>query len=141
MAITQAMCTSFKKELFEAVHDLTSGGDTIKLALYGESAELGPDTTAYTTTGEITDGAYTTGGYALTMVDPTTSGTTAIVDIVDLTVAATTLSARAGLIYNSSKANRAIAVLDFGSLRTNAQPDFQITFPAADASSAILRIG
>ncbi len=141
MSITQGMCTSFKAEILQAIHDITDGGDTIKLALYDSTADLGVTTTAYTTTGEISDGTYVAGGNTLTVIDPTTSGTVAFADFEDSVWSSTTLTARGGLIYNSSKADRAICVLDFGSDRTNTGADFTVTFPAGDAENAIIRIG
>ena len=123
MAITQAMCTSFKKEILEGVHNFkNSGGDTFKLALYAISsggkssttATLGATTTAFTTTGEIaSSGSYATGGGSLTRVDPTTSGTTAFTDFADLSFTTATITARGALIYNSSDSNKAVAALDF----------------------------
>lgn len=138
MAFTQSICTSFKKEILQGTHDLAN--DTIKIALYGSNASLDETTTAYTTTGEITDTDYTAGGYTLTLVAPTTSGTTAIADISNLTVTNVTLTAHGGLIYNSSQSNKAIAVVDFGGARTNTGSDFVLTFPAGDAENAIIRI-
>ena len=116
MAIAQAMCTSFKKELLEGVHNFkNSGGDTFKLALYAEgsggksstTATLGATTTAFTTTGEVANsGTYATGGGSLTKVDPTTSGTTAFTDFADLSFTTATITAMGALIYNSSDSNK-----------------------------------
>lgn len=138
MAITQAMCTSFKTELLGGVHDLDT--DTIKIALFTSSATLGAATTAYSTTNEVVGTGYTAGGNTLTGATITSSGTTAIVDFDNTTWAASTITARGAMIYNASKANRAIAVLDFGSDKTSTDGDFTIQFPVADASNAILRI-
>ena len=100
MAITQAMCTSFKKELLEGTHNfLNSGGSTFKLALYTSSATLGASTTAYATTNEVSSSGYSAGGSALTRVDPTTSGTTAFTDFADLTFSTATITANGALIY------------------------------------------
>lgn len=138
MAITQAMCTSFKTELLGGVHDLDT--DTIKIALFTSSATLDASTTAYSTTNEVSGTGYTAGGNTLTGATITSSGTTAIVDFDNTTWAASTITARGAMIYNSSKANRAIAILNFGSDKTSTDGDFTIQFPVADASNAILRI-
>ena len=150
MAIAQAMCTSFKKELLEGVHNFkNSGGDTFKLALYAEgsggksstTATLGATTTAFTTTGEVaSSGTYATGGGSLTRVDPSTSGTTAFTDFSDLSFTTATITAMGALIYNSSDSNKAVAVLDFTSNKTSTAGTFTIQFPTADASNAIIRI-
>ena len=150
MAITQAMCTSFKKELLEGVHNFkNSGGDTFKLALYAEgsggksstTATLGTTTTAFTTTGEVaSSGTYATGGGSLTRVDPTTSGTTAFTDFADLSFTTATITAMGALIYNSSDSNKAVCVLDFTSNKSSTSGTFTIQFPTADASNAIIRI-
>jgi|TARA_R100001440_G_scaffold27085_1_gene44537 hypothetical protein len=150
MAIAQAMCTSFKKELLEGVHNFkNSGGDTFKLALYAEgsggksstTATLGATTTAFTTTGEVaSSGTYATGGGSLTRVDPTTSGTTAFTDFADLSFTTATITAMGALIYNSSDSNKAVCVLDFTSNKTSTSGTFTIQFPTADASNAIIRI-
>jgi hypothetical protein len=150
MAIAQAMCTSFKKELMEGVHNFkNSGGDTFKLALYAEgsggksstTATLGATTTAFTTTGEVaSSGTYATGGGSLTRVDPSTSGTTAFTDFADLSFTTATITAMGALIYNSSDSNKAVCVLDFTSNKTSTSGTFTIQFPTADASNAIIRI-
>ena len=150
MAIAQAMCTSFKKELLEGVHNFkNSGGDTFKLALYAEgsggksstTATLGATTTAFVTTGEVaSSGTYATGGGSLTRVDPSTSGTTALTDFADLSFTTATITAMGALIYNSSDSNKAVAVLDFTSNKTSTSGTFTIQFPTADASNAIIRI-
>lgn len=133
------MCTSFKADLFGGVQDLDT--DVIKLALYTSSATLDASTTAYSATNEVPNsGSYTAGGGTLTGVAITTSGTTAIVDFSDLTFTSATITARGALIYNSSKSNKAIAVLDFGSDKTSTVGNFTIQFPAATASDAILRL-
>ena len=150
MAIAQAMCTSFKKELLEGVHNFkNSGGDDFKLALFAEgtgakgstTATLGAATTALVTTGEVTSsGSYSTGGASLTRVDPTTSGTTAFTDFADLSFTTATITAMGALIYNNSDSNKAVAVLDFTSNKTSTAGTFTIQFPTADASNAIIRI-
>ena len=150
MAIAQAMCTSFKKELLEGVHNFkNSGGDTFKLALFAEgsggksstTATLGATTTALVTTGEVaSSGTYATGGGTLTRVDPSSSGTTALTDFADLSFTTATITAMGALIYNSSDSNKAVAVLDFTSNKTSTAGTFTIQFPTADASNAIIRI-
>ena len=141
MAITQAMCTSFKKELLEGTHNFkNSGGSTFKLALFTSSATLGAATTAYATTNEATGTNYTAGGANLTRVDPSSSGTTALPDFADLTFSTATITANGALIYNSSASDKAVIVLAFGGDKTSTAGDFTIQFPAADASNAIIRI-
>jgi len=143
MAITQAMCTSFKKELLEGTHNFkNSGGGTFKLALFTSSATLGAATTAYATTNEVSSSGtnYTAGGNALTRVDPSTSGTTALTDFADLTFSTATITANGALIYNSSASDKAVIVLAFGGDKTSTAGDFTIQFPTADASNAIIRI-
>jgi hypothetical protein len=141
MAITTAMCTSFKKEVLEALHDFnTTSGSTFKIALYTSSANLGASTTAYSTTNEVVGTGYTAGGVTLTNIDPTTSGTTGFVDFADVTLTNASITAAGALIYNSSQSNRAVAVLSFGGDKTSTNGDFVIQFPTADASNAIIRI-
>tara|TARA_R100001086_G_scaffold247545_1_gene182061 strand:- start:139 stop:609 length:471 start_codon:yes stop_codon:yes gene_type:complete len=155
MAITQAMCTSFKSELLQGIHNFHNGsgggtttttgtGNTFKIALYTSSATMSATTTAYSSTNEVSGTNYSAGGNTLTNVDPTTSGTTALTDFADTTWSTASVTARGALIYNSSttagSANRAIAVLDFSADKTSTAGDFKITFPAADASNAIIRI-
>ena len=141
MAITQAMCTSFKKELLEGVHNFkNSGGGTFKIALYTSSATLGASTTAYATTNEVSGTGYSAGGGTLTRVDPTSSGTTAFTDFADETFSTATITANGALIYNSSASDKAVIVLAFGGDKTSTAGDFTIQFPAADASNAIIRI-
>jgi hypothetical protein len=140
------MCTSFKDELLEGVHDFrASGGDTFKLALYTNSASFTAATTAYTATNEVGDsGTYSAGGGTLTNVSPTTSGTTAFTDFADLSFTSATITARGALIYNTTPAhtytNPTVVVLDFGSDKTSTDGTFTIQFPTADASNAIIRI-
>jgi|TARA_B110000285_G_C15137499_1_gene628120 hypothetical protein len=155
MAISQAVCTSFKKELLQGVHNFTSGsgggtttttgtGNTFKIALYTSSASLDATTTAYSTTNEASGTGYDAGGKSLTNVTPTTSSTTALTDFADVTWSSSSITARGALIYNSSTAagaaNRGILVLNFGTDKASSSGDFTITFPTADASSAIIRI-
>ena len=150
MAITTAMCTSFKGELFSATHDFdASGGNSFKLALYaigsgGKSsttATLGASTTAFTTTGEVaSSGSYATGGSALTNVNPATSGTTGYTDFADLSFTTATITARGALIYNDTNSDKAVCALDFGGNKTSTAGTFTVAFPAAAASTAIIRI-
>lgn len=139
MAITQAMCSSFKQQILLGEHDLDT--DVLKIALYTSAATLGASTTVYTTSDEVANGnGYTTGGNTLAGATVSLSGTTAYVDFSDTTWAASTITARGALIYNSSKSNKAIAVLDFGGDKTSTNGNFTIQFPTNDASSAIIRI-
>ena len=149
MAITQAMCTSFKTELMTATHNFATNGNAFKLALYAEgsggksstTATLGAATTAFTTTGEVaSSGTYVTGGLALTKVAPTASGTTAFTDFGDRSFTTATITAMGALIYNDTNGDKAVAVLDFGSNKTSTSGTFTIQFPTADASNAIIRI-
>ena len=136
------MCTSFKKELLEAVHNFkNSGGSTFKLAMYTNSASFTAATTAYTTSNEVSGTNYTAGGAALTRVDPSTSSTTALTDFADLTFSNATVTARGALIYNdSASGDPTVVVLDFGGDKTSTAGDFTVVFPTADASNAIIRI-
>jgi hypothetical protein len=137
------MCTSFKQELLQGVHNFTaSTGDSFKLALYDNNASFTAATTAYTVTNEVPNsGTYSAGGGALTNVTPTTSGTTALTDFADITFTSATITARGALIYNDTAAgDPTVVVLDFGSDKASTAGDFQIVFPAADASNAIIRI-
>lgn len=141
MAITQAICNSWKTEILRALHDFTaSTGHTFKLALYTSSATLSASTTAYTATNEASGTGYTAGGATLTSVTPALSSSTAVCDFADVTFSSASLTARGAMIYNSSASNRAVAVYDFGSDKTSTAADFTVVFPAADASNAIIRI-
>jgi hypothetical protein len=142
MAITQAVCTSFKQEILVEGHDFTaSTGDTFKIALYSSSATLSASTTAYSSDDEVSNsGTYSAGGGSLTSVTPTTSGTTALCDFANISFTSATITARGALIYNSSASNKAVVVLDFGGDKTSTSGTFTIAFPAADASNAILRL-
>lgn len=142
MAITQAMCTSFKTELMTATHNFTNGtGNTFKIALYTSSATMSASTTAYSSTNEVANGnGYTTGGNTLTNVTPTSSGTTAYTDFADTTWSASTITANGALIYNSTNSNKAVVVLAFGSDKSSTSGDFTIQFPAAGAGTAIINI-
>jgi len=145
MAITQAMCTSFKTELLEGKHDFTNGADAMKLALFTSSATLSAATTDYSTSNEASGTGYSAGGGALTNVTPTSSGTTAFTDFNDLTFSSSTITARGAMIYNTQTGGGtgttdAIAILDFGADKTSTNGDFTIQFPTADASNDIIRI-
>jgi len=137
MAISQAMCTSFKAEILDEQHDLVA--DTIKIALYTSSASLGAGTTAYATTNEITGTGYTAGGVALGSKTVDTSGTTAYFDSADPSWTSASFTANGALIYNDTNSDKAIAVLAFGGDFTVAGGTFQIVFPAA-GTAAIIRI-
>jgi hypothetical protein len=143
MAITQAVCTSFKVELMQGLHNFTlTTGNVFKVAMYTSSATLGAGTTVYSSSNEVTGTAYSAGGTNLTNVTPTNpSGTTAITDFADATWAASTIAnARGALIYNSTNGNRAVVVLDFGADKSSSAGDFTIQFPTPDSSNAIIRI-
>ena len=142
MAITQAMATSFKKELLEAKHNfLASGGNSFKLALYTSSATMSAATTAYTTTNQASGTNYTAGGSALTNINPTSSGTTGFTDFADLTFGTATITARGCMIYNdTASGDPTVAVFDFGGDKTSTAGSFTISFPTADASNAVIRI-
>ena len=144
MAISSAICTSFKQEILVGTHDFTaSSGDTFKIALYTSSATLGASTTAYSTSNEITNSsgtAYTAGGATLTSVTPTTSGTTAFCDFADVSYTSASFTANGALIYNDDQSDKAVAVIAFGGDKTVSSGTFTIQFPTADASNAIIRI-
>lgn len=149
MAISQAMCTSFKVELLDGIHAFgttvvraATTADTFKIALYTSSATLGAGTTAYTTSNECpSTGNYTAGGNTLTVSQvPTSTSTTAFLDFADTTWSNATITANGALIYNSTQSDKAVAVLAFGGDKTSTAGDFTIIFPTADASNAIIRI-
>lgn len=136
------MCTSFKKALLDGEMDFSSDtAQTFKIALYTSAATLDATTTAYTASNEVTGTGYTAGGNTLTVsVYPTTSGTTAYLSFSNTTWPSATITARGALIYKSGGSNPAIAVLDFGSDKSSDAGDFEVVFPTADSSSAIIRI-
>ena len=146
MAISQAMCTSFKQELLQGKHNFTaSSGDSFKIALFTSSATLGAATTDYATTNEVSGTGYSAGGAALTNVTPTTSGTTAFTDFADVTFSSSTITANGALIYNTTSGSGsgttdAVCVLAFGGDKSSTNGDFTVQFPTADASNAIIRI-
>ena len=136
------MCTSFKKELMEAVHNFkNSGGNTFRIALYTNSSSFTAATTAYTSSNEVTGTNYTAKGNSLTRVDPTTSSTTAYTDFADSTWSSSTITARGALIFNdSASGDPTVCVLDFGSDKSSSSGDFTVVFPTASSSAAIIRI-
>lgn len=137
------MCTSFKQEILQGVHNFTNGtGNTFKLALYDNSASFTAATTAYTSSNEVPNsGSYSAGGGTLTNVTPSTSGTTAFTDFADLSFTSATITAFGAMIYNdTASGNPSVCILDFGGAKTSTAGTFTIIFPAADASNAIIRI-
>lgn len=143
MAITQAMCTSFKVALLNGEMDFSSDTtQTFKIALYTSSATLDATTTAYSATNEVSGTGYTAGGEELTIsTNPTSSGTTAYLDFSDVTWTSATITARGALIYKADGGtNPAVAVLDFGADKSSSAGDFTVIFPTADASNAIVRV-
>ena len=150
MAISQAMCTSFKVQILDGVHNFgtgvvraTTAADTFKIALYTSSATLDANTTAYSATNEVSSSGtgYTTGGNTLTIAQvPTSTSTTAWLDFADSTWANSTITANGALIYNNTQGNAAVAVLAFGGDKTSTSGDFTIVFPTANSTAAIIRI-
>ena len=139
MAITQALCNSFKQELLQGLHDLD--GHTLKMALFTSSATLGATTTAYSTTNESSGTGYTAGGATLANVAVSLSGTTAFVDFDNVSFTSATISDAAGaLIYNSSASDRSIAVIDFGATKSVSSGTLTITLPTASATTALIRV-
>lgn len=137
------MCTSFKQEILQGVHNFTNGtGNTFKLALYDNSASFTAATTAYTSSNEVPNsGSYSAGGGTLTNVTPSTSGTTAFTDFADLSFTSATITAFGAMIYNdTASGNPSVCILDFGGAKTSTAGTFTIIFPANDASNAIIRI-
>jgi len=145
VAITQALCTSFKKELLEGKHDFSvSGGHTFKIALYSAGAALSAGTTSFTTTGEVAGAGYTSGGVELTNKTATTSGTVAFTSFDDVVFSNASLTTRGALVYNSttdgtSNTTNAVCVLDFSADKTTTASDFTVGFPTADSSTSIIR--
>ena len=141
MAIYQTMCTSFKAEVAQGLHNFTrTTGNVFKIALYVATANLGADTTVYTSSGEASGTNYTAGGIALTNITPTTSGTTGYWSFDNVTFSNVSLSCAGALIYNSTNQNRAVCVLSFGNTIVKSASDLIITFPAPGATDAVLRI-
>jgi hypothetical protein len=137
------MCTSFKVQLMQGVHNFTTGtGNTFKLALYNNSASFTAATTAYTASNEVANsGSYVAGGGALTNITPSSTGTTAFTDFADLSFTSATITAFGALIYNDTAAgDPSVCVLDFGGAKTSTSGTFTIIFPTNDSTSAIIRI-
>ena len=144
MAISSAICNSFKQEILVGTHNLTaSSGNSFKIALYTSSASLGASTTAYSTTNEISNtsgSAYSAGGAALTSVTPTLDSSTAVCDFADVSFTSASFTANGALIYNDTQSDKAVAVIAFGGDKTVTSGTVTIQFPTADASNAIIRI-
>ena len=141
MAISQAVCNSFKQQILEGIHDLETGGNVFKLSLYTSAANLSASTTVYTSTSEVSaTGQYVAGGGTLTGQQTSLDSSVAIVDFADLSFTGVTLTARGALIYNTSESNKAVCVLDFGGDKTATAGTFTIIFPAFTSANAILRI-
>ena len=143
MAITSAVCNSFKTEVLRAIHNFTQGGNSFKLALYTSSATINKSTTAYSSTNEISNtagSAYSAGGIALTSVTPALSTDTACCDFANVSFSSASFTANGCLIYNDTNADRAVCTIAFGGDKVVTNGTFTIEFPAADASNAILRI-
>ena len=142
MPNANAVCDTFKLELLTGVHNFTPATDVFKIALYNSTSAMGNATTIYTTSNEITGTAYTAGGLVITSVTPTLGGgSTAYCDFnPDAQWTTSTITARGALIYNSSKSNKAIVSLDFGSDKISSAGDFVVQFPPAAGGTAIIRI-
>ena len=144
MAISSAICNSFKQEILVGTHNFTaSSGHTFKIALFTSDATLNKSTTAYSTSNEISNtsgSAYSAGGATLTSVTPTLSTDTAVCDFADVSFTSASFTANGALIYNSSQSDKAVAAIAFGSDKTVTSGTFTIQFPAADADNAIIRI-
>lgn len=142
MPITQTLTTSFKVQLLGGAQNFTAGtGDTFRMALYTSSATLDAATTVYTTSNEVVGTGYTAGGNTLTISQsPTSGGTTAYISFANTSWTSASFTCRGALIYNSSKANSAVAVFDFGSDKTVVAGTFSVQFPTADATNAVIRI-
>lgn len=146
MAITTAMCSSFKEDILKAQHDFTaSTGHDFKIALYTSSASLDATTTDYSATNEVSGTGYTSGGESLTSNGVTLSGTTAFVDFADITLTSSTITANGALIYNTTtgggtSTTDAVATLAFGGDQSSSNGDFTIQFPTADSTNAVIRI-
>ena len=144
MAISSAVCNSFKQEILVGTHNFTaSSGNAFKLALYQSDASLGASTTAYSTSEEITNAsgsAYTAGGKAIVSVTPVLDGSTAVCDFADISFTSASFTANGCLIYNDTQSDKAVCVVAFGGDKTVSSGTFTIQFPAAAASTAIIRI-
>ena len=144
MAITSAICNSFKQEVLVGTHNFTATtGHTLKIALFTSSTTLGARTTAYSTSNEITNSsgtAYSPGGATLTSVTPTLDSSTAVCDFNDVSFSSASFTANGALIYNETQSDKAVAVIAFGGDKTVSSGTFTIQFPAADATNAIIRL-
>ena len=144
MTISSAVCNSFKQEILVGTHNFTaSSGNAFKLALYTSSASLGAGTTAYSDTNEISNtsgSAYSAGGKTIVSVTPALDGSTACCDFADISFTSASFTANGCLIYNDTQADKAVCVVAFGSDKTVSSGTFTIQFPAAGASTAIVRI-
>jgi hypothetical protein len=144
MTISSAVCNSFKQEILVGTHNFTaSSGNAFKLAMYTSSASLGAGTTAYATTNEITNAsgsAYSAGGKTIVSVTPVLDGTVAVCDFADISFTSASFTANGCLIYNDTQADKAVCVVAFGGDKTVSSGTFTIQFPAAAASTAIVRI-
>ena len=144
MTISSAVCNSFKQEILVGTHNFTaSSGNAFKLAMYTSSASLGAGTTAYATTNEITNAsgsAYSAGGKTIVSVTPVLDGTVAVCDFADISFTSASFTANGCLIYNDSEADKAVCTVAFGGDKTVSSGTFTIQFPAAGASTAIVRI-
>ena len=144
MAITQAVCNSFKRDVLQEGHQIKT--DTLKIALFTSAASLSAGTSVYSTSNEVvSSGGYAPGvgtltGVTISLGATSAAGGSAIIDFADISFTSTTFSARGALIYNSSNSNKAIAVLDFGSDKVSTNGTFTISFPAAAASTAIITL-
>ena len=144
MAISSAICNTFKQEILVGTHNFTaSSGNAFKIALYTSSASLGAGTTAYSSSNEISNtsgSAYSAGGKTITSVTPALDGSTACCDFADVSFTSASFTANGCLIYNDTQADKAVCVVAFGGDKTVSSGTFTIQFPAADASNAIVRI-
>ena len=142
MAITQTLTDTFKQDCLDGAQNLGSGGNTLKIALYTSSASLGATTTAYATTNEVSGTGYTAGGVTLSSqaVAYDSSNNVAYFDSADPSWSSATITARGALIYNNTKSNASIAVLDFGSDFSSSNGTFQVQFPSAAHNTALIRI-
>ena len=142
MAITQTLTDTFKQDCLDGAQNLGNGGNTLKIALYTSSASLGATTTAYATTNEVSGTGYTAGGVTLSSqaVAYDSSNNVAYFDAADPSWSSATITARGALIYNNSKSNAAIAVLDFGGVKTSTNGTFELQFPTANSSAGLIRI-
>lgn len=138
MAITQTWATSFKRELLLGQHDLAV--DTLKIALYTDAADLGPNTTVYSTTNEVVGAGYISGGLTLSNVTVLSGQEVAYVSFNNPSWAGASFTARGALIYNASKANKAMFVLDFGMNQTAVNENFVISLPANNPTFAVIRL-